>query len=397
MKILHVTTIDSGGAYKSALRLHQCLTEQGIESSILVRTRRTDSPTEEIFTTVGGKILSKIKNGFNMLRTSGNIYSDFLGTDISRSPQVQKADIIVLHWINSFLSNKEIMKLDRLGKPILWFMHDMWLFTGGCHVDGYCGKYEYGCGNCPQVKSKGRNDLSVYNFRRKQELLARLKNVKVAGPSQWIVDSAMKSPIMTGREIYCMGNLIDTDFYCPDYKRRNTEKKITIMFGAADEGTENPNKGFSYLLQALRRLNSEKYRLVIFGNSQQKIMTECDFEIVHTGYIEEEKELIRLYREADVFVNPSMQESFGYTACEAMACGTPVVAFPIGGLREQITHKVNGYLAEFKNVGDLARGIEYCAEHTEKLGEKAREAALKYSYKSLGSEYRKLFENMMSN
>ena len=158
MKILHVTTIDSGGAYKSALRLHQCLTEQGIESSILVRTRRTDSPTEEIFTTVGGKVLSKIKNGFNMLRTSGNIYSDFLGTDISRSPQVQKADIIVLHWINSFLSNKEIMKLDRLGKPILWFMHDMWLFTGGCHVDGYCGKYEVLHFSIPQffMKKKGK-------------------------------------------------------------------------------------------------------------------------------------------------------------------------------------------------------------------------------------------------
>ena len=97
-----------------------------------------------------------------------------------------------------------------------------------------------------------------------------------------------------------------------------------------------------------------------------------------------------LYNAADVLVNPSSQESFGYTVCEAMACGTPAVGFPIGGIKEQIAHKENGYLARYHDPEDLAEGIKYCIEYRDALGVKAYQAAQGYSYKYIGGRYKEV-------
>ena len=105
--------------------------------------------------------------------------------------------------------------------------------------------------------------------------------------------------------------------------------------------------------------------------------------------------MAEIYNLADVLVNPSTQEAFGYTACEAMACGTPVVAFPVGGLREQIIHLQNGYLAEFQNAQDIAKGIIYCAENREQLGIQARKSTMRYSYENVAIKYLELMEEEM--
>lgn len=396
VKIVHITTIDGGGAYHAALRLHQCLLQLGEESEILVRTKkRKDSPAKEVFATPIGRTVSKAKNAVNLLRVDGQIFSDVLGTDISTHPAVKNADMIVLHWINSFLTARELRKLNALGKPILWILHDMWLFTGGCHYDEYCAGYRQGCDACPMLKKGTAGTLAARNYEQKLQLLEEMENLWIAGPSQWIVDCAGESRITKHKRLLFLPNLLDTELYSPGLSVRSAKERRTVMFGAADKGTANGLKGFSYLMQALEYLDREKYRLVIFGKSEKCAAEEKGWDISYTGYITEERRLAELYRQADVFVTPSLQEAFGYTACEAMACGTPVAAFPVGGLQEQITHRKNGYLAAFKDAEDLARGIEYCAEHSEEMGQAAREAALQYSYDRLGEEYRRLFQRML--
>ena len=132
MKVLHVTTIDIGGAYKAAVRLHEGLTRIGVQSEILLRTKSKESNIGvEVFSNRFSAIISKVKNGWNLLQADGEITRDVLGTDISRNSKVLEADIIILHWINSFLTVREFEKLAVLQKPILWILHDMWLFTGG--------------------------------------------------------------------------------------------------------------------------------------------------------------------------------------------------------------------------------------------------------------------------
>lgn len=387
MRILHITTIDTGGAYKAAYRLHESMVCHGIDSRIMVRTKLDpDGEAVEVFRTPVGVVLSKGRNGLNKLCSNGTIVNDRFGTDISRHPLVREADILFLHWVNSFLSCKNIMQLGKLGKTIVWCMHDMWLFTGGCHVDGYCGRYDVGCGRCPLIVSEKENDLSRKNFLDKENMMKQLE-ITVTGPSRWIVEQALKSRILSGEKVHYMPNVLDTTFYKPvkdkeELRKRygiNGQKKI-ILFGAADNGTGNENKGFRYLREAFRYLPVEKYSLMIFGNTESELKLPDKLEVVKMGYISEESKLVELYNLADVLVNPSSQESFGYTVCEAMSCGTPAVGFPIGGIKEQITHKVNGYLAKYHDAEDLARGIEFCCENLLNLGKAACQAAQQYSY-----------------
>lgn len=397
MKVLHITTIDTGGAYKAAYRLHESLMLQGVESKILVRTKLNPmSEVEEAFGNPIEAFLSKGRNGINMLFSKGDITFDKFGTDLSKHPSVRETDILVLHWINSFLSYKDIAKLGELGKPIIWVMHDMWLFTGGCHVDGYCGKYGKGCGNCPLIPGEQEEDLSRLNFLKKTEMMRKL-NVTIIGPSEWIIGQAGKSDILRGKKIISIANTLDTTLFHPISDKENLRRKYgirqdkkVILFGAADNGTENENKGFRFLREAFRYLEVDKYVLLIFGNTGQSLNLPEELEVIKAGYVAEEEKMVELYNVADVLVNPSSQESFGYTVCEAMACGTPAVGFPIGGIKEQISHKENGYLAKYHDAEDLAVGIGYCADHRDVLGDKACLAAQRYSYKRIGSRYREV-------
>lgn len=402
MKVIHITTIDIGGAYKAAMRLHEGLTRIGVQSDILLRTKTDENHVgDEVFSNKLSASISKAKNVWNLLRADGAIARDVLGTDISKNEKVREADVIILHWINSFLTAKEIRKLAALRKPILWFMHDMWLFTGGCHVGGECVRYESGCGNCPLVSRSGDKDISRINFQEKERLMREIRAV-VAGPSQWIVDCAGRSGIVAGKKLVCMPNMLDTEvFYPMEDKPRLLSKygfgegRKAILFGAADTGTENRAKGFSYLQHALAELPREQYQLVVFGNAGSDMKLPQGFDVTLLGFISDERKLAEIYNCADVFVTPSLQESFGYTACEAMACGTPVVAFPVGGLKEQITHLENGYLAEFQNAQDIAKGIIYCAENREQLGVQARKSAMRYSYENVAVKYLEFMKTEM--
>ena len=165
----------------------------GVDSEILIRTKvHDDTQAMEIFKNPIQKFGSKAKNVVNLTLSKKDIISDYLGTDVSAHPMVRDADVLVLHWVNSFLSYRSVEKLLATGKTVIWVMHDMWTFTGGCHYDGYCGGYAHDCGNCPHMESRKENDLSRRNFVRKTRAIKSGKMIFV-GPSQWSVDCAGKS------------------------------------------------------------------------------------------------------------------------------------------------------------------------------------------------------------
>lgn len=400
MKILHIATIDNGGAYKAAERFHRCLLQRGVGSKILVRTRLFESDAEVCFHNKAQALLSKGKNFINLLLSRGEIGRDLFGTDISQKKIVQEADLLVLHWVNSFLSVKSLEKLFQLGKPMVFMMHDMWLFTGGCHVAGECRKYEKGCGKCPLIPSDREKDISALNFREKKELLSG-QSMVVTGPSPWIVECAKRSPVLKGKKVVCMPNMVDTRLFRPIEDREGLrrryglpEDKKILLFGAADNGTENQYKGFSYLLGALKKLDPKQYHLVIFGNSGKNLGIQEDFSRTLLGYVQKEEQMAEVYNLAHVYVTPSLQETFGFTVCESMACGTPVVAFPAGGILSQITHEENGYLAKMKEEEDLAEGIEFCSENSKKLGAAARKSAERFSFEAIGERYEKFLREI---
>ena len=169
--------------------------------------------------------------------------------------------------------------------------------------------------------------------------------------------------------------------------------KKVVLFGAAFDGTANKNKGFSYLIDALNYLDPDEYYLMIFGECNPQCLSwKQEYKLM--GYIKSEFIMAELYNLADVYVSPSLQESIGFTVCESLACGTPVVAFPVGGLVEQIEHQKNGYLAEHSSADDIAKGIVYCTDNNEhdRLAKNASFTASKYYSTNLAKSYKSCFE-----
>lgn len=392
MKVLHLATIDVGGAFKATVRIHESMQKCGVDSQILLRTKiYEDSWAVEIFDHAAQKFASKAKNAINLVLSKKDVFSDYLGTDVSTHPLVKEADVLVLHWVNSFLSYRSVEKLLATGKTVIWVMHDMWPFTGGCHYDWYCGGYAHSCGQCPRLNSKKEMDLSRRNFMRKAQAVKSGKVIFV-GPSEWSVACAGKSKITEGQRIVKILNPINRDvFYRRDHIQSLKEKyqiptdRKIILFGASG-ADHNPIKGMQYLDEALFGLSADEYALVVFGNQEEVHIANKKLKVRCLGAIKREDELAEIYSCADVFAAPSLQEAFGYTVSEALSCGVPVAAFDVGGIKDQVRHQENGYLAPVRDAQELLRGIRWCTD--EKHQFRIRQATQpENDYMTIGREY----------
>lgn len=399
MKVVHLSTTDFGGAYKAVERIQSSLRLYGVESKILVRSRFFDTETTEVINTPLRRFFSKSRNLLNLFLSKGDVVTDLFGTDMRHNQDILDADVIVLHWVNSFISDRSVRQLMELGKPVFWVMHDMWPFTGGCHYDLYCESYKSDCASCPMLKKQRLRNISAFNLKRKRNLFASM-NITMIAISRWEQRCAQESFPLKGKKVIWISNPLNTGIFKPMDEQQELreqykipEGKKVILFGA-DKALENATKGFSYLVEALRRMDGSKYVAVCFGKAPEKDRIQLpNIDIKYLGTIQDEKKLAAWYSLADVFVAPSIQEAFGYTVCEALACGTPVTAFAVGGMLDQIDHRENGYLARLYDVEDLAEGIEFCAENTKTLGKRARETVLeRNSYEVIGKKYKEVLE-----
>lgn len=399
IKVLHITTVDIGGAYKAVERIVNATSlYENIESHILLRNKVDSENMGEVFLDNGLKtVVSKTKNLFNGIFCHKNgVFCDKYGSDISSHELVKKTDILVIHWINSFLSMKSVNSLLSLDKPVVIMLHDMWHITGGCSYSGDCTGFLGKCENC--VKTDGSH-LSQKAISAKINGYAG-KNLTVIAPGKWIAECAKSGSVFKSHTVNLIPNCIDIEIYSgvDKNKARNaldiSTTKPVVLFTAMTAGKNNERKGFDFLKKSLEHFEDDSLFLLIIGNVDEESIYEIKQEKHCLGYIKDEKILAKAYVASDVTVVPSLQETFCYTACESLACKTPVAAFNVGGLEDQVVHLQNGYLALKKDSEDLAKGIQYCIENSEKLGEKARETASLFSYSMIGSMWKQLYEEL---
>lgn len=389
MRVLHITNSDKhGGASIAAYRLHKALLKKGIDSKMLVLDKITDE--KEIFSITENKIQKKIlfkirskleslsffkyKNRRNKIIFSQGKY----GGKFAKNSLVKNVDIIHLHWINDgVLKIEEILKFKKMGKKIVWTLHDMWPFTGGCHYSGNCKKYEGNCGNCPILDTAKDKDITRKIYTSKKRIYEKV-NFNIVGCSEWIAECALKSTLLKKENIKVLPNIIDNSIYKKIDKSFVREilnldnKKKYILFGAV-KAIDDKRKGFEYLKEALYILD-KKYKnlkndveILIFGSSFIDDLDNIPFNVRFLGRIHDEITLSLIYNSANVFVCPSLEENLANTVNESLNCETPVVAFNVGGMKDMIVHKKNGYLAEYKNIEELVKGIYYCLNYNGKL------------------------------
>ncbi len=410
MKILTVSYSDiGGGAAMAAYRVHRGLVDAGYDAVMLVQVKETDDHTVIGPTTKLGKfqgilrpeldklLVKKYKNKTQTLFSPGLLpFSRFVKKIEEINP-----DIIHLHWVaNSFFPIKDFRKFKT---PIVWTMHDMWAFTGGCHYDEACGKYKKSCGSCPVLGSKREKDLSKRLQRKKIKSFSKIDKLIINGPSKWIADAAKESAIFQNRKVVNLPNLINVDSFRAIEKGTSRQllrlpyQNKLIAFGAMNAASD-PRKGFKELHEALNILKIYNTELIVFGSSKPKNPIKFNYPVHYLGKLKDEISLRLVYSAADVVVVPSLQENLSNVIVESLACGSPVVAFDIGGNSDMITHLHNGYLAQPFDSEDLATGIKWALTHilSNQLSINARQKAVStYNEKVVIPQYVELYEQTL--
>lgn len=315
-------------------------------------------------------------------------------------------DIIHLNWVSKdFVPIKEIKKFK---KPIVWTLHDSWVFTGGCHVTYGCERFVDGCGKCPQLGSISEFDISRWTWRRKKKHW-RNSDITIVSPSRWLANEAARSPILAGRRIEVIPHGLDVNIFKPIDKKLCRQilnigyRKKVILFGAMN-ALHDENKGFQLLLDSLRQLVVNKpndYELIIFGSSDTEKLLDIEIPTKLLGTLSDDSSLAVVYSAADVMCVPSRYEAFGQTATEALACGTPVVAFATTGLLDIIDHKKNGYLAKPYETVDYTHGIEWVLSNDKRLLSLSKNARIKaehfFNINNVAQKYITLYQDLLDN
>lgn len=306
MKIVIVNKTDAqGGAAIAAKRLKEALSKNGEEPVMLVQKKHTQD--ENTFTTKKGLAAKYFEFALFVIERLYFYFSEkskavrfafspaVSGENITRNQWIRNADIIHIHWFNQgFLSLKNVKQILKLNKPVVWTLHDMWAFTGGCHYSGTCENYRQYCGNCSFVKHPGNQDLSSKIWKRKEKIFKKA-NIRIVTCSEWLAQKARQSSLLQRFTISSIPNPIDTDLYFPKSKADIRNKlnlplnKKLILFGSAN--IMDQRKGLNYLLQALQKLKdenaltAENIEIVLFGKSDADFISQIPFNVYDMGMI----------------------------------------------------------------------------------------------------------------
>lgn len=270
-------------------------------------------------------------------------------------------DVIHMQHLHGYYLNIEFLFnfLAEFGKPIVWTFHDCWSFTGHCAYYDFsgCSKWQSECEFCPQLKEYPKaifKDNSKKNFLDKRRLFNSVNNLTIVPVSKWLETEVRKS-FLSSHNIKTIQNGIDID------KFRFSDNNIKTKFNIEDKfvilGVANPwdkRKGLKFFIEMANSL-TKKFQIVLIGLSKSQI-AELPPNIIALKKTNDIDELVDFYSCADVFVNPTLEDTFPTTNLEALACGTPVVTFNSGGSGESVDLDT-GIVVETKSTSALCKAI----------------------------------------
>jgi glycosyltransferase involved in cell wall biosynthesis len=413
MKVTHLSTADaSGGAARAAFRVHTGLRSLGVDSSMLVLKRTTGDPAVHKLVFANDLITR-----FKRRRRAKQIERDFApyqktlppdfewfgddrtetGYDLIR--QLPPCDLINLHWVSGLVDYELFFPKLPPNIPLVWRLADMGALTGGCHYDNGCGKFTANCGACPVLGSKDENDLSRQVWTRRHRALASIPDTRMTlvATSRWIAGESRRSSLLSRFPVVVIPNSVETEVFVPADKntsrdRFNIPRERTVILFIADS-VDNKRKGFDHLVKALSGITGRPDLLLVsIGNTKPDVP---GLPLIHLGRITDDSALAAAYAAADSFVIPSIQESFGQTVIESMACGTPVVGFDTGGIPDMVRPGITGSLARVGNSDDLRSKIVKLLDDPQMrsaMAVRCREIAVaEYSQPVQAAAYRRLY------
>ncbi len=430
MQVLHFSTFPYGGAAVAARRLHEELLKHGCDSRFIY-SLNDRGPCLIPAAAQIDHAPSQTRRWPNFLagwwqrRRSRRICRDYdrhlaardssLET-FSMAEQLTSAElgsyanssaIIHLHWISYLADYPTFFRGLAPEVPLVWTLHDMNPFTGGCHFHGGCLQFRSGCGRCPQLLNPTADDVSARSHRIKRQAMARFRRMAVVAPSRWMLDLARSSPVWPSSTRFLqIAYGLDLEIFFPvekSHARRELglpSDAILIGFGA--DNLANPRKGFDQLRAAVAACRSRgSLQALVFGGGKPAELGGLKVRAVHhLGYLSNAARQRLAYAACDFFVVPSREDNQPQTVLEALACGTPVIGCAVGGIPEMLSGGENGRLFSLDDVAGLAQAIDTLAESPElrrQLALRGPEAiAEHHCARRQAARYRELYDELLA-
>jgi glycosyltransferase involved in cell wall biosynthesis len=419
MRILHLATDDTtGGAARAAYRQHTALRKYGVDSEMLVRYKHSNDTSVVQYLGNSGaaqrtaRVLQRAWISYKEKQSRKDCRTIICGlndprADLLRSVdrRIAEADVINIHKVEHFVDLPALLRRLPSAKPVVITLHDVSAITGGCDYPGSCRRFEAACGCCPIIDSDRSNDYSHRIFRMKEMAYSRSSQGRLAfvANSVWSGAQARHSALTKGRKVEVIHYGLDQNVYSPRKRREAREalgigaEEPVLLFAAHDLGLAH--KGGRCLRDALMNVRCQRpIRLLTMGGGH--FQSVSGHHHTHFGQVESDELQALLYQAADVFVIPSLEEAFGQTALEAIACGTVVAGFATGGIGDIVQNDLNGVLVERGDSNALGQAIiRLLTDETLRLRwQEACEAWVKarFSLERNASAYHELYESLLA-
>jgi glycosyltransferase involved in cell wall biosynthesis len=412
MKVALFCTNDIGGAGKAALRLHKGLNLIGEDSTFFVKHKSGfDNNVIQLHGPEINNLLFEniVQKYFVQNIYSGNTMSSMMYPSVGFNflECIKEYDIINLHWVSMFISLEAIVKMNVMGKPVIWTLHDQNPMTGACHYTHGCEKFQTDCSGCPQLRENSYNITKVL-LETKIKYLP--ENLVLVAPSKWLADCAKSSLVFKNKRVEVIPNSLETDFFRP-VDKQEAKKSMgipqdakVILFGACD--LKERRKGANELLKVIRYFKQTTYAginkliekkqlyLLIFG-SGAFLLDDLDLPLIQLGYVKHDEELSLIYSAADVLALPSLEDNLPNSLLESLSCGTPVVSFAAGGMLDVIENGRNGFLVPLHDARSFAERLIDVLQG-KSMSEKCRRYALDhFALNVQATKYRDLFQEVI--
>lgn len=395
MKVVHICSSMTGGAGAAAFRLHRALCSSGIDSVMLtmhddkeeLRVHRLQRPM--LYRILGRlpfigqrKYLAYLHKYDDV--TQAMTFPDAL-YDCSQIPLLQSADVINLHWVGNMLNYESFFANVR--KPIVWTLHDMNPFMGALHF--------------ASDMEKIADDESAMRLERKirenkEHAYKNVSNLTIAPLCQWMKGESAASAAFSGRPHTIVRNCVDVGVFSP-ISKEVARKSLGLPLNSTlilyvCQHVKNPRKGYDVLRSAVNQF-PEECNLVAVGNGA----IDGSGRVINIGRVEDAMKMAAFYAAADALILPSLEDNLPNTMVESLCCGTPVLAFSQGGMKDIIKNGFNGLLSRQMSSDGLCEIVRLFCENgvSWDVNTISRDAKSQFSPDAVARQYMDIYNRIV--
>ena len=358
MKVVQINSeCGRGSTGKIAVAISRRLDKNGIDNVIFYSANhRSDDPHGIL---IGSKPMLRLHQLLSRIFGDAGFHSRFATKKLVKRIKAMNPELILLHNLHGYYLHLGVLFrfLQEFNKPVIWVLHDCWSFTGHCthYRIAKCDRWQTGCHDCPNQKKYPYSwffDRSRSLYERKKALIASVKDLTLVMPSDWLRSQVKKSYLKEKRMV-TIHNGIDLSVFQPrlsNFREKYAINQRVIILGVASVWSYA--KGLDVFIDLANTLDPDRYAIVLIGTDDE--VDRClPSNIISIHRTADQKTLAQIYTAADVFVNPTREDTFPTVNLEALACGTPVISFDTGGCKETIVEGC-GTLVKSNTVEELS-------------------------------------------